>query len=133
MAPPRKSISPQKPVEPNEQGEPGSIAYWMGRVDGSLIQIYELFEQYVKTNEQNWSDERDWRSAVDKCLNDLDNRLTQLEKRLSDSPEDDDPPETDGEKVITWKWVVEKALIPVITAIVIFILLEVIPHVVGAK
>jgi hypothetical protein len=133
-------MTPRKPLTKSEAPtQPKDFIYWMGRVDGSLCEIHNLFQQYVTTNEQNWTDERGWRKVVNEALSVLDNRLSVLETRIASftDPPNAKPkqgekadPEPDIEKTaVTWKWLVEKLAVPIVTAVIIFLMLQFFPSI----
>lgn len=124
---PAKKITPQQVETPYS---PNDLAYWMGRVDAGLVDMKNVFEQYMRSNEQNWSDERQWRTCVDKALAELDKRLLVLEKYFEnrDDPGDEDQSQVDiADKAVTWKWLVEKLGVPILTALTIWLLLTFFP------
>ena len=137
MAPRKPPAKTDVPTKPND------IVYWMGRVDGALREFRSLFNQYVTTNEQNWTDERGWRKVVNDALADLNNRLSVLEGKITmlTTPKEpcDDPDEKHDEKhdhepdiektAVTWKWLVEKLAVPIITAVIIFLMLNFFPNI----
>jgi hypothetical protein len=133
MTPRKKPEQSEVPTQPND------IVYWMGRVDGALNEFRSLFKQYVVTNEQNWTDERGWRTVVNNALADLNSRLSVLEGKITmlsqpkepeKDPDDKHDDETDIEKTaVTWKWLVEKLAVPVITAVIIFLMLQFFPNI----
>ena len=134
MAPRKPPAHTDAPTKPND------IVYWMGRVDGALNEFRSLFKQYVVTNEQNWTDERGWRTTVNNALANLNSRLSVLEGKITMLSQPKEPEkesddkhvdETDVEKVaITWKWVVDKLLVPIVTTIVIFLMLQLFPDII---
>lgn len=133
MAPRKPPAHTDAPTKPND------IVYWMGRVDGALNEFRSLFKQYVVTNEQNWTDERGWRTTVNNALASLNGRLSVLEGKITmlsqpkepcEDPDEKDDDEADIEKqAVTWKWLVEKLGVPVITAVIIFLMLQFFPNI----
>ena len=103
-----------------------NATYWMGQVDATLTELRNLFTSAMDTDKHNWIDERAWRSTISVAINGLDRRLFILETKVKGPPSDTD--DQLEKKAITWKWLVDKMAAPVITAVIIFLLLNFIPQ-----
>lgn len=108
----------QNPPTENET----AIAYWMGKVDATLLELRSLIEQWGKTDAARWSDQKVWCDRADERIQNHEERLQRLEANGVKLAQDE------SESHITWRWLVEKLIAPIVTAGVIWFLLTVLPQ-----
>lgn len=118
---------------------PDDLKYWMGVVDTRLTTLQSLIEGLVNTNKDNWAEFHAWRKGVDERLAIGSTRFEAHEKRLTEVEEDirilqcnqmariEKNGEAKGkddedEKFITWSWVRDKLLMPILIPLLITVL-----------
>lgn len=114
------------------------LYYWMGKVDSQLQNLQIMMEKLIDTDKGKWSEIKSWQAGVDKQLQSgirhfaiLDskvdrnsNDIKEIECALKEHEGDNgnSGKGSNGSKYVSWPWLLEKILVPVIVWGIIILL-----------
>jgi hypothetical protein len=100
--------------------------YWMGVVETQLTSIQDMLETLTDVQEKNWTEFRAWRNAVDARLaqgsvnfENHGRRLGEVETAIRKNP---GLKNGDNEKFVSWPWIRDKILVPVVVWAILIVL-----------